>query len=1012
MWKKKRSMPKTAEQLPDGYTERAGQEIKILDFELKKLADSLLKKGKNFFYLPLYLIMGHSGFGKTTLLTKAGLSSFDFKARHSIYEMPSTQYCKWWHGEDAIYLDLAGNYTLGDRHNNLVFRNFLQTIKKRRPLVTVNGLVLIIDLPAVLKDQELLSQVVNDFNQRVYEVSAIVKKLPLFVVFTKLDLISGFSDFFKDLDVDHRKHAFGVALHEHSHDSPVDFSDELAKLIKRIQNKMFDKLHFGEALGNEVLHEFPLQFSSLRKILSKIINAIPKQAHIFLRGVYFTSSIQKGVPFDYVSKKVAADKNFAFSKKAQPLILNDTSYFVDDLFNSIIATSHKSWYLDLTWPKSLAIFSLAFLLFLAGWFGYTSYQRNSGAITIISQAISDFQEHPSLQKGDNFAALSKVIEKLDQINDPWWMKLSINPAWQLNKAAQSAFYDGLSQLLLPQIQRVLEKEVLSSMTSDPKKLYQTLKIYLMLGNVNPVEIDAVRKWFGEYLGIAIPDRDLKNQLEDVLVKVLVRGGRINAKKQIIEIARNNLLATNSALSEVVYSILKSKFPDKKFLLAYADQKMVIPVLFTDSEFSGFVKKVDGFVADNRFDDLVLGKAQKFKLSESESNALTNEVKKRYFEEYLFVWNNVLRMARLDLSRSSDLKTLPDFLKHLTTGEQSLLNLLEVIRANTASKKLPANISQPFIGINNVNLSELSRNIKNVAVYFKNITNGSNINRSAFVATALRFQNGTKDELGSFKQFANSLPNPLQGDFVRLSNQMWQILLNRAKEHINNIWTKTVFNQYKSELENRYPLFADANQEVSIHAFTDFFGPGGTMDSFFISYLKPFIDAKQVYWTWKEIDGTHLDISRTVLDTFIRAALIQKMFYAGGTPILQVRFILIPLALSPNSASFTLTLDGKVVTFDSAKRRVEHMIWPGPTPGEVSVEFINRQGSHSILTKHGDWAWFRILHRSNLKPLGDSQHLEVLMDLNGNAVRYELLPEQAVNPFLLTLLNDFRCLEKL
>ena len=61
---------------------------------------------------------------------------------------------------------------------------------------------------------------------------------------------------------------------------------------------------------------------------------------------------------------------------------------------------------------------------------------------------------------------------------------------------------------------------------------------------------------------------------------------------------------------------------------------------------------------------------------------------------------------------------------------------------------------------------------------------------------------------------------------------------------------------------------------------------------------------------------------------------------------------------------------------------------------------------------GQWAWFQLLDRSDMKPTGVPEQFEVRFSLGGRDVVYELTARSAVNPCGLPDLESFRCPESL
>jgi type VI secretion system protein ImpL len=68
------------------------------------------------------------------------------------------------------------------------------------------------------------------------------------------------------------------------------------------------------------------------------------------------------------------------------------------------------------------------------------------------------------------------------------------------------------------------------------------------------------------------------------------------------------------------------------------------------------------------------------------------------------------------------------------------------------------------------------------------------------------------------------------------------------------------------------------------------------------------------------------------------------------------------------------------------------------------------GGSSGVTIDGPWAWFRLLDRSTMTPLGSNDKFEVTFNVDGRSISYELRAASFLNPFGLRELERFQCPE--
>ena len=154
--------------------------------------------------LPWYLVIGLSASGKTSLLTRAGLS-----ARVAGGSTPGlqsgTQHCDWYFSPEAVMIDTAGRY-LRDDQSASEFAAFLKMLKNQRSKAAVNGLVLVVSLPELLaasadERNALAAQLVSRIEEYTDCLDA---NPPIYLMLSKTDQLPGFSQAFDGLDLHQR----------------------------------------------------------------------------------------------------------------------------------------------------------------------------------------------------------------------------------------------------------------------------------------------------------------------------------------------------------------------------------------------------------------------------------------------------------------------------------------------------------------------------------------------------------------------------------------------------------------------------------------------------------------------------------------------------------------------------------------------------------------------------------------------------------------------------------------
>ena len=157
--------------------------------------------------LPWYLIIGPPGAGKTTALVNSGLRfplAGDAYAK-AVPGMGGTRYCDWWFTDQAVLIDTAGRYTTQDsdaKADRASWLSFLDLLRTNRPRQPINGVIVAISIAdiATLSPTEVAAHA-DAIRKRLNELHEDLKvDFPVYAMFTKMDLVSGFTPYFADLD--------------------------------------------------------------------------------------------------------------------------------------------------------------------------------------------------------------------------------------------------------------------------------------------------------------------------------------------------------------------------------------------------------------------------------------------------------------------------------------------------------------------------------------------------------------------------------------------------------------------------------------------------------------------------------------------------------------------------------------------------------------------------------------------------------------------------------------------
>lgn len=294
--------------------------------------------------LPWYMIIGPPGSGKSTALRNSGLQFPYLSASGGgVRGVGGTRNCEWWLTNEAVLLDTAGRYTTEDEDAN-EWLAFLDLLRRNRPEKPLNGIIVAVSVGELGgAHEEEITALARRVRDRVDEVMTRLQMvMPVYVLFTKCDLVPGFVETFNDLTKGSRGQIWGFTVPLQTAGAPGDiFVQRFEELSKVIETRALSRASQERKIEvREKIWEFPQQFEVLKKNLADFVSTLFAQ-NVYqesprMRGAYFTSGTQEGRPIDRVMNAMAEAFGIRGRLPQGEPVTEPKSYFLRDVFSRVV----------------------------------------------------------------------------------------------------------------------------------------------------------------------------------------------------------------------------------------------------------------------------------------------------------------------------------------------------------------------------------------------------------------------------------------------------------------------------------------------------------------------------------------------------------------------------------------------------------------------------------------------------------------------------------------------------
>lgn len=724
----------------------AGEEDELVQAEMVelkgKMRDALtaLRKSKmgrrSLYELPWYVIIGPPGAGKTTALVNSGLNFPLAKSTGSasIGGVGGTRNCDWWFTNDAVLIDTAGRYTTqdsGESEDNAGWLGFLKMLKKNRKRQPINGAIVAISLSDLsLQDEASQKSHAAAIRRRLHELrEKLGVRFPVYILFTKSDLIAGFTEFFENMGKEEREQVWGFTLplpkKTKGEMSPVAaFDEEFNLLLGQLNSQSLERMqqetdHQRRAL----ISSFPAQMASVRSTASVFLGEVFQDNRFekrhLLRGVYFTSGTQEGTPIDRLMMGMA--RTFGIGRQAIGTGRGTgRSFFLTRLFEGVmfpeagLVSADDKVERRYKWTKYAAITAA-----IIGGIGMTgvwarSYVGNAALLEEAAQSVETYRTAASqipaspIQDSD----LPGIVPALNILR-----AMPANPAagdpspdraltWGLyqgkaigNQAGQS-YRAALNEHMLPRLLLRLEEQMQANM-NNPDFLYESLKIYLMLGQQGPMNTSLIKEWMNLDWTVAFQGAardELRNDLtlhlasllETPLDEIALNGPLVEqiqgllSEMPLAQRVYNSIVNSPRAKALPQWRLTDIGGPAIGRVIVRSSGKPLnegVEGIFTYEGFNSvFLDEALGVAQRLQSESWVLGARGEAEQTETALVAMSRDVLDLYYTDYISRYDQIL--GDIDIIPMESLSHAVEVTNVLSGPTSPLVNILEAVAAET------------------------------------------------------------------------------------------------------------------------------------------------------------------------------------------------------------------------------------------------------------------------------------------------------------------------------------------
>ncbi|ESX27150.1 type VI secretion system membrane subunit TssM [Mesorhizobium sp. LSJC264A00] len=1048
--------------------------------------------------MPWYVIVGPPATGKTTALRQSGLN-FPIDLTDDLQGIGGTRNCDWFFSENAVMIDTAGRYVQQESQPDVdavEWLGFLDLLKKHRGRRALNGVIVALGIDALSEGDEAVKAHGRKIRRRLAELEERLEiRLPVYLMLTKADLIRGFEAFFGGLSTAAREQVWGTTFPLDARVDAKAIAGEITTLSRELEKRLVPRLEDEDKLAERAeIFRFPAQLQSLSEPIQVLVEAMFGESRYeeaaWLRGLYLTSATQEGAPIDRLTAALASSFGLPARRTMPTQRFEKRSFFLKNLLTEVIfkeaglgtfdplAQRRRSW----IWRGAAAASAAAAIL--AGGLFTWSYYDNRNAIAAQAGQFEALQAPLTSTAATPASVLQPAMDvaltAMDEVANARTAPpnkaqdlLGPSASAEMMRAQTDTYDHALRNVLEPRMVALLEATMWRQIR-DPDFMLGALKTYRMMIGLSQMDSDFVENWWVNDLpefapAAPFPTADAEEHQLAAIRRMAVDDSYIAPDQALVAEALKTVCtislparAYKQLLADPAVAGLKEWIPANfagpngaKVFSRRSDKTLRVGIsgAFTyDGFHDAILDRVEDVAAQAALDRAVFAGGCS-ENSETSVSALSEDILKLYYDDYIAQWDSFLRDMRL--APLSDLNIASENLKDLSSADSALKRLLTAVVQEvdlTRSDEAPTDDKAAAKGGSKLlgKLGKLGKIVKTgakllpragsasevdltgtlVAEHFKPLkstiaevdgqppaldaavvalTALSNVLQTVTAnpdpQDAIKKQGGLAELTGAVARQAQILPDPVNTWLSGIAGDTSGLTQKAVASELNAIWRADILPFCQAALNDRYPFSPDSAVDVNVRDFARLFGPAGMIDGFINDHLISYVDTSAQPWKWRADFG----LDPSALAAFEQARRIRDDLFPGGQgPVMA--FTLEPTDLSPNVTRVTLNLDGQNLVYFNNATRPQPMTWPGKDgTGVISLAFQPIDGSPEImLNETGSWAWLRMLRGGRFTGTSLSDVYSLRLGTKGMYADFKLKAASVENPYNLQMFKKFSC----